>query len=121
MPEKLSESVTGGAELIFPDDASSQEYRLREEAVYDAEEVRDDLGNGTEVPRYGSWIPVETEQDSQAWLNAPSQLRNELVAAELESGDLFRIETLRKDGNHQSDPYLAEITELEPDQSRLNG
>jgi DNA (cytosine-5)-methyltransferase 1 len=92
MPEDLTDSVTGSTELVFPDDAVGQ-YRLRERSVYDAEEVRTELGG--DVPQYGSWLPVEeTETGMDAWLTAPSQLRTELVNAEVRSQELFEIVTM---------------------------
>ena len=107
MPEDLTDSVTGSTELVFPDDATGQ-YRLRERSVYDAEEVRTELGG--DVPQYGSWLPVEeTETGMDAWLTAPSQLRTELVNAEVRSQELFEIVTMEKRGRDESDPYHVAI------------
>lgn len=107
MPEDLTDSVTGSTELVFPDDAVGQ-YRLRERSVYDAEEVRTELGG--DVPQYGSWLPVEeTETGMDAWLTAPSQLRTELVNAEVRSQELFEIVTMEKRGRDESDPYHVAI------------
>ena len=106
MPEDLTESVSGSTELVFPDDAPGR-YELRERSVYDSEEVRAELGG--DVPKYGSWIPVETVTGQEAWLTAPSQLRKELVDREIRTGEQFEIVTMRKDGSEQSDPYRVEI------------
>jgi hypothetical protein len=95
MPEDLTESVSGSTELVFPDDAPGR-YELRERSVYDSEEVRAELGG--DVPKYGSWIPVETVTGQEAWLTAPSQLRKELVDREIRTGEQFEIVTMRKDG-----------------------
>lgn len=108
MPRKLEDSVTGAAELIFPDDATGDRYRLRELAVYEAEEVRDELGD-SDVPKYGDWIPVETGDDDEAWLCAPSELRRRLVEETVETGDWFTVTRLAKDGHRESDPYRAQI------------
>ena len=91
---------------MFPDDAPGR-YELRERSVYDSEEVRAELGG--DVPKYGSWIPVETVTGEQAWLTAPSQLRSELVNQDISTGEQFEVVTMRKDGTEQSDPYRVEI------------
>jgi len=123
MPEDLTESVSRSTELVFPDDATGQ-YRLRERSVYDAEEVRMELGG--DVPQYGSWIPVEEmETGMDAWLTAPSQLRTELVNEEVRSQELFEIVTMEKRGRDQSDPYhvairLPDREEMPEDQASLS-
>lgn len=109
MPRELSESVSGAVELIFPGDADGQEYRLRELGVYEAEEVREELGDG-DVPQYGDWMKVVTEMDEEAWLCAPSQLRKRLLDEEVEPGNRVTIHELKKTGSRQSDPYRAEIS-----------
>jgi len=108
MPEDLSESVTGSTELVFPDDATGT-YSLRERSVFDAEEVRVELG--TEIPQYGSWLPVEIEETgAEAWLSAPSRLRSILVEDEIRPGERFCIEKMQKRGREQSDPYEVQVT-----------
>jgi len=108
MPEDLADSVSGSAELIFPDDADSRTYRLEELSVYEAEEVRNEIGSD-DVPQYGSWIPVTEETDSRAWLNAPSQLRSQLVKDNVTAGERFKITKMVK-GTGQSDPYRVKVT-----------
>jgi hypothetical protein len=109
MPQDLSESVSGSTELVFPDDAGGETYRLRERSVYEAEEVQEDL-NG-DVPQYGSWVPVTVQStDSEAWLTAPSELRSALVEDEIQTGERFVIETMQKRGRNQSDPYQVELS-----------
>lgn len=110
MPTDLDQSVSGSTELVFPDDAPRQKYRLRERSVYDAEEVRDDLGG--DMPKYGTWIPVEMVTgtgNEDAYLTAPSSLRSHLVEDDIRVGELFRIESMRKTGTEQSDPYRVNI------------
>ena len=108
MPEKLSESVSGSTELVFPDNAPGDEYRLRELAVYDAEEVRSEMD--TDIPEYGSWLPVELENGDEAWLTAPSQLRSKLVNQEASAGERFRIVSMEKEGRDPSDPYQVVLS-----------
>jgi len=125
MPENLSESISGSTELVFPDDAGGSTYRLRERTVYDAEEVRVEIE--AEIPQYGSWLPVELDETgADAWLSAPSQLRAVLVEDEIRPGELFRIDTMQKAGQHQSDPYEVRVSypdrEAAPeDQTSLSG
>lgn len=107
MAEDLSDSVSGSTELIFPDDGRGT-YRLEERTVYGAEEVRSEL-NG-DVPQYGSWLPVTDDSGDEAWLCAPSKLRAVLVEDDIQTGERFRIETMRKSGTKQSDPYRVEVT-----------
>ena len=107
MPKDLAESVSGSTELVFPDDADGETYRLRERSVYDAEEVRDEIE--AEIPEYGSWLPVELNGD-EAFLSAPSQLRAILVEDEIRPGEAFRVETVRKTGRDQSDPYKVQVS-----------
>jgi hypothetical protein len=108
MPENLSDSVTGAVELIFPDDATDEPYSLRELAVYDAEEVRDEMG--TDIPQYGSWLPIEMDDGDEAWLTAPSQLRQKLVNQDAKPGERFIIDRMVKDGRDPSTPYQVELT-----------
>lgn len=103
----LAESVSGSMELVFPDDATGKMYSLRERSVYEAEEVRQELGG--DIPRYGSWLPVEIDGE-EAWLAAPSKLRSVLVDDSIRPGELFRIEKMQKRGRDQSDPYSVEVS-----------
>ena len=107
MPKDLTESVSGSTELVFPDDANGT-YSLQERSVYDAEEVRVELDG--DVPQYGSWIPVTDEaMGREAWLTAPSELRKRLVSEDIREGERFKIVTMTKDGQDQSDPYRVEL------------
>lgn len=118
MAKDLSESVSGSTELVFPDDADGQLYSLRERSVYGAEEVRDELG--TEIPQYGSWLPVELENGDEAWLTAPSQLRSVLLEDEIKTGERFRIDTIEKRGRDQSDPYTVQVSYPDREQAPEN-
>lgn len=111
MTETLSEAATGNAvDLVFPDEAAYQdEYRLRDENVYSAEEVCDEIGN-SDVPRYGRWLPVEIgPKRREGWLNAPSALIEELVDCDISAGDAFGITEMQKSGTRESDPYTVEL------------
>ena len=111
MPQGFDEVSTGDVELVFPDEAADETYRLREQAVYGAEEVRDEAGT-EEVPKYGDWLPVEAE-GRDAWLNAPSALLSEVADRDeknVRPGERFTIDRLSKTGYQESDPYEAEIS-----------
>ena len=114
MPEDLSDSVSGSTELVFPDDSDDQTYRLRERSVYDAEEVRSEIES--DIPQYGSWIPVELEDGEEAWLTAPSALRAELVEGDVRAGEAFHIGQMEKEGLDQSAPYEVTISYPERDE-----
>jgi hypothetical protein len=122
MPEKLSESVSGSTELIFPDDAPRRKYSLRELVVYDADEVRDQMEMDTEVPQYGSWLPVTVDGD-EAWLTAPSELRQKLLDNNVKPGETFIIGSLEKSGIDESAPYNVELNlpDREPDSAEQAG
>jgi len=119
MPQDLDDTVTGSTELVFPDDATGT-FRLGEPMVYDAEEVQSELG--TDIPQFGKWLPVEMDGD-EAWLSAPSQLREILVEESIQNGERFRIEKMRKRGTGQSDPYVVEVQfpDREPDSGQQTG
>lgn len=107
MPTNLSDSVAASVELIFPDEATDKTYSLRELTVYDAEEVRDEIGS-EDVPQYGQWLPVKMDGED-AWLSAPSELRSLLVEDNIREGELFEIREMRKTGGRQSDPYSVSV------------
>jgi len=114
MPEDLSDSVSGSTELVFPDDSDDQTYRLRERSVYDAEEVRSAIES--DIPQYGSWLPVELEDGEEAWLTAPSELRAVLVNDDVRAGEAFHIEQMAKEGLDESSPYSVVVTYPERDE-----
>jgi hypothetical protein len=108
MVKKLSESVSGSTELVFPDDTGGETYSLTELSVFDAEEVREELE--TDIPQYGSWLPVTiTETGEEGYLSAPAALRKELLDASIRPAEQFRIVTMEKTGRDPSDPYRVEL------------
>jgi hypothetical protein len=108
MVKELSESVSGSTELVFPDDSDGQMYRFTALSVFDAEEVRDELG--TDIPEYGSWMPVTiAETGEEAFLSAPAALRSQLLDQDARAGELVEITEMAKTGSDQSDPYRVEL------------
>jgi len=123
MPEDLTDSVTGSTELVFPDDASRRQYSLRELAVYGAGEVRSEMEMETDIPQYGSWLPIVTDDGDDGWLTAPSELRQKLLDRDVKPGETFRIESLEKSGHGESDPYQVELSfpDRDSDSARQTG
>lgn len=118
MPTDLADSTSGGT-LIFPGDAVGIEFKLRETAVYDAEEVRAELGN-EETPQFGLWLPVETPGDGEGWLNSPGELREELIDAEAAPGETYRVTRMEKNGTEETSAYEVNLEKVTAgDQSRL--
>jgi len=107
MPTKLNDAVSGAADLIFPDDATGT-YQLAESNVYEAEEVRDQLGG--DMPKHGQWIPIVTERGRTEFLTAPSRLITELVKAEVTESERFSIESMVQYGTEPNDPYEVTVT-----------
>lgn len=109
MPTELENASTGGASLIFPDDASGCRFRLSEALLYEAEEVRDELGHdGDSPPKFGRWLRTEIE-DGEAWLLAPGELVRELQRLEAKNGELFEVTRIKKSGNGETDPFEVNL------------
>lgn len=119
MPRDLADTVSTGPELVFPDSAPGETYKLYERSVYSASEVQDEIEQ--DLPRYGDWILVIAEDlqgGAKAFLNAPANLRQELVEKQVTEGQRFTVTELAKSGHQESDPYQATIEVEEPAESR---
>lgn len=115
MAEDLMKADTGGTSLVFADDANGVRFRLREAVLYDASEVRGNLGAEADgTPQYGRWLPVEIEGDD-AWLLAPGELIEELQAVEAEDGELFEVTRCEKAGNGETDPWEVNLDRISDD------
>lgn len=116
--ENLHEAQTGGLNLLFSDDLSGTEFRLREATLYDAEDVRESMDS--DVPEYGRWLPVETADDGEGYAVAPGELIDELQRLEAEAGEAFVVTRCEKSGRRESDPYEVNVERLsDEDQQRL--
>jgi len=106
--------------LVFADDASGCRFRLRESALYDADEVRDELDHdGDDPPQYGRWLPVEIE-GNDAWMVAPGELVDELQRLEPSAGEIFEVSRIEKSGNGETDPFEVNLDRLsDDDQTRF--
>jgi len=107
MPQDLDQATAGGATLLFADDLQGSSVRLRETAVYDAEEVQAKLNS--DVPRYGRWLPIETPEDAQAWAVALGQLIAEMQRIDDPEAGFYRITRCQKSGPSQTDHYEVEV------------
>jgi hypothetical protein len=107
MPTDLADANTGRATLLFADDLQGTDIRLRETAVYEAEEVQSQIDSG--IPRYGTWLPVETPDDAQAWAVALGELVGEMQQLDDPTGGMHRIVRCEKSGTKQTDHYDVDV------------
>jgi hypothetical protein len=118
MPTDLSDVDTSGTELWFSDDVEGKTFILRELAVYEAAEVRDETD--TEVPEFGRWFPVtvlneDGEIDRNGWLVAVGELIEELQDLAPDPTVVeWQVTRMEKSGPEQTDPYEVNI---EPEES----
>lgn len=106
MPTDLSEAQTGGVDLLFADDLQGTEFELREEAVYTAEEVREEIDN--DIPEFGKWMPVSTA-DGDGWAVALGEFVEELQTYENPMGVTYKVTRCEKSGSRQTDPYEVNL------------
>lgn len=119
MPTDLKEHETGGIDVLFADDLPGTTFRLREASVYEADEVRDETG--TDIPKFGNWMPVTLEDGTDGWMVALGELVEELQRLENASAVTCTITRCEKSGPKQTDPYEVnvEIETGDVDQGRL--
>lgn len=117
MVEGLHDADTGGPSLVFAGDASGVRFRLREESLYSAEEVAEELGNDPEEgpPQFGRWLPIEAESED-AWMVAPGELIEELQRLEAEAGEVFEVTRCQKSGSRETDPFEVNLERRTDDQ-----
>lgn len=112
MPVHIADASTGGATLVFPGDAAGCRFRIRETALYDAEEVRAHLDHDDDdPPQYGRWVPVSIEGED-SWLATPGELVEELQRLEPEPGEIFEVTRIKKSGNKETDPFEVNLERL---------
>lgn len=105
MPTNLDDYDAGGTDLLFADDLYDTQFSVREPAVYEAEEVRADVGG--DVPKFGNWIPVVTE-DGDGWMVALGELVEEMQSYQNVASLELHITTCEKSGTKQTDSYSVE-------------
>lgn len=115
MPTDLDDYDAGGIEVLFADDLQGSEFEVRELAVYEAEEVREETE--TEVPKFGNWLRCATE-DGECWVVALGELVQELQAIESPLGVTFACTKCQKTGNKQTDPYTVNLDVIDGDPSQ---
>lgn len=109
--EDLDDANTGNDTLLFADDLPGTAFRLREASVYDAEEVRDELGG--DVPRFGRWLPVVTDAEDAAWMVGLGELIEELQAVEDATAGTYRVTRCEQSGSGEQDPYEVNVEPVE--------
>lgn len=122
MPVKTADASTGADGFIFPSDLEGTRFRLVEDALYDAAEVREQLYDGEaieddheaeeagQVPAYGRWYPVHAiGYDEEQWLAAPGELIDELKTWDDPADASYRVGRCRKSGSGESDPYEVNV------------
>jgi len=110
MPVDLEDAETGGIDLLFGDDLEGTKFQLREASVYEAEEVRDDVGG--DVPKFGRWVPVSRDS-GEGWAVALGELLEELQRYEAPEGDTYEVTRCEKSGSEQTDPYEVNLKAVE--------
>jgi len=120
MPVDLQDAETGGVDLIFADDLEGTVFELRESAVYEAEEVREEQGG--DIPKFGSWLPVSTDESDEAYAVAVSEIVQELQRFENAMALSFRVTRCEKSGTNDTDKYEVnvEVEEGDPSQAGLD-
>lgn len=112
MPTNLDDYETGGTELLFADDLEGTQFTLRDLAVYEAEEVRSEVGG--DVPKFGNWLPIETD-DGEAWCVAVGELVEELKRYENPAAVTLEVTRCEKSGTGQTDPYEVNVESIDGD------
>lgn len=102
MPEELSEAKTGGSILIFADELHGIVFRLREAALYSAEEIQEQTGE--DYPEFGRWLPIEVEGEDRFAI-APGELISELQRLDVDKGDPVKVGRAQKMGDQETDPW----------------
>lgn len=125
MPTDLQNAAVGGSDLVFPGELAGFTWSLAENAVYDAEEVQDELDND-DTPAYGRWLratrvaPGTSGHGDELWLNAPGELVEELQRAAERWDDpvtecVFRVTRCEKAGDAATDPYEVNLERSDDD------
>ena len=107
MPEDIDEVNTGGDTLVFADELRGTVFRLRESAVYKAEEVQGQLGQ--DVPRFGRWLPATTKDAGECWLVGLGELIDELQAIQDPTAGYYEVTRCEKSGPADQDPYEINV------------
>lgn len=113
MPTKLDEAQTGGIDLFFGGEAEGETFYLRDPAVYDADEVRAEIGG--DMPKFGRWFPVqladkEGKTHGTGWTTAVGELVEELQKAPVDPVEVpFTVTRCEKSGEKDTDPYEVNI------------
>lgn len=120
MPVDLNDAETGGIELLFATDLEGETLILRESAVYEAKEVREETESDT--PEFGRWLPVETDDGTDGWAVAVGELIEELQDARPDPTAVpWEVTRCQKSGPAQTDPYEVNIAFTESNDPKQTG
>lgn len=114
MPEDLQSASTGANDLYFADDLQGTVFKLRESAVYGADEVTDP----GEVPEFGRWLKAAVD-GRDVWLVAVGELIAELKRFDKPTGTLLEVTRCEKSGTSATAPYEVNLEAVDPAQDRL--
>jgi hypothetical protein len=126
MPTDLDDVETGGIDLFFGGEAEGETFMLLEPSVFEADEVRDELG--TEVPKFGRWLPVHLSDEQgkthgSGWVTAVGELVEELQGLEADPVEVpWTVTRCEKSGTKDTDPYEVNVEihdDLASDQERF--
>lgn len=127
MPTDLNDVDTSGVELWFSDDMEGETFYLRDSAVFEAGEVREETG--TDIPEFGRWFPVHgATEDGETtgetgWLVALGELVEELQTMTPDPVETpWTVTRCQKSGPKQTDSYEVNVenhADLDPDQQGL--
>lgn len=128
MPTQLDDVDTSGTELWFADNLEGETFYLRESAVFEAAEVREETG--TDTPEFGNWFPVHGANESgettgeTGWAVALGEFVEELQDMSVDPVEVpFTVTRVEKSGPEQTDPYEVNVDVhdgLGPEQSGLD-
>lgn len=118
MPTDLQEHETGGIDVLFASDLPGTTFTLQEASVYDADEVRAETG--TDIPKFGNWMPVELDDGTSGWMVALGELVEELQRIENPAAVTCTVTRCEKSGPKQTDPYEVNV-EIEAGDTRQTG
>jgi len=117
MPTDLSDVETSGTELWFSGDVEAKTFVLRQASVFDAAEVREEMG--TDVPEFGRWFPVtviadDGQPEREGFIVAVGELIEELQDMQPDPTAVgWTVTRMEKSGPKQTDPYEVNVEPVE--------
>lgn len=111
MPTDAEETVA--KEVLYPDDLSGETLEIDPDGLLDgglafwnADGDAEALPDGA---KRGWWLPVDSAEHGQVWASMPGDLREQMVDADLGSGDIIEVVSMKKQGGEETSPWKAEM------------